>query len=180
MTDDSRTLAALLLTFAPLSLVSIGGGPSVLAEMQHQAVAVHGWVTQREFADLFAISRAAPGPGALVATLIGWRAAGWAGALVVSLAFFLPSSLLAYGVAHAWSRLRGSARQAAVEAGFVPIATGLVLAGALAILQSAGSGAAGWSTALAVAAARIWRPNLHPLILLGLSAAVFTIARTAG
>src|SRR5260370_34100513 len=99
MSEDSRTLAALVISFAPLSLVSIGGGPSVFAEMQHQAVVVHGWMTQREFADLFAISRAAPGPGALLATLIGWQVAGWLGALVVSLAFFLPSSLLLYGAA---------------------------------------------------------------------------------
>ena len=54
MAEDSRTLVALVLVFAPLSLVSIGGGPATLAEMQHQAVAVHAWVTQREFADLFA------------------------------------------------------------------------------------------------------------------------------
>ena len=74
--EDSKTFLALLLVFAPLSLVSIGGGASVLAEMQHQSVVVHGWVTQHEFAELFAISRVAPGPGALLATLIGWQAAG--------------------------------------------------------------------------------------------------------
>ncbi len=103
MTGDGRTLAELSLIFLPLSLVSIGGGPAVLAEMQHQAVAVRGWMTDREFLDLFAISRAAPGPGALIATLVGWKAAGWVGALTVSVAFFLPTSLLAYGVAHVWS-----------------------------------------------------------------------------
>jgi chromate transporter len=177
MTEDSRTLAALLITFAPLSLVSIGGGPSVLAEMHHQAVVVHGWVTQREFADLFAISRAAPGPGALLATLIGWQAAGWQGALLASLAFFLPSSLLVYGAAHIWNRWRASPWHAAVEAGFAPVAAGLVLAGALAILQSASAGPLSWGIALFVAACRIWRPHLHPLALLGLGAAAFAIVQ---
>src|ERR1043165_51604 len=105
---DSKTLSALVFVFAPLSLVSIGGGPSVLSEMQHQAVMVHGWVTQREFGNLFAISRAAPGPGALLVTLIGWQAAGWLGVLVVSLAFFLPSSILVYGAARFWNRWPGS------------------------------------------------------------------------
>ena len=178
MSEDSRTLAALVITFVPLSLVSIGGGPSVLAEMQHQVVVVHGWMTQREFADLFAISRAAPGPGTLLATLIGWQAAGWLGALVVSLAFFLPSSLLAYGAARIWNRRRGSPWHIAVEAGFAPIAAGLVLAGAFAILQSGASSALAWGIALSAAACRIWRPDLHPLILLGLGAAVFAVART--
>jgi chromate transporter len=175
--EDSRTLVALLFVFVPLSLVSIGGGPAVLAEMQHEAVVVHGWVTQRQFGDLFAISRAAPGPGALLATLIGWQAAGWLGALVVSLAFFLPSSIVVYVAARFWNRWRGSAWHSAVEDGFVPIAAGLVLAGAVAVLQSGGSDALAWGTAFCVAACRLWRPNFHPLIALGLGAALFAFGR---
>jgi chromate transporter len=178
MMQDDKTLAALVLVFAPLSLVSIGGGPSVLAEMQHQAVVVHGWMTQREFADLFAISRAAPGPGALLATLIGWKAAGWLGAFVVSLAFFLPSSLVVYGAARFWNRWRGSDWHTAIEVGFAPVAAGLVLAGAFVILQSESSGLLAWATAVAVAACRISRPKLHPLILLGIGAVAFVIARS--
>jgi len=176
--EDRGALVALTLVFAPLSLVSIGGGPAVLAEMQHQAVVVHNWVTQREFGDLFAISRAAPGPGALLATLIGWQAAGWLGVLVVSFAYFLPSSMLIYVAAHFWNRWRGSSWHAAIEEGFAPIAAGLVLAGAVAVLDSGSTGLLAWGTALGVAVCRLWRPNLHPLILLGLGTAVFAIARS--
>lgn len=175
--EDSRTLVALLFVFLPLSLVSIGGGPAVFAEIQHQAVNVHGWATQRQFADLFAISRAAPGPGALLATLIGWQAAGWLGALVVSLAFFLPSSIVVYVVACFWHRLRGAAWHSAVEDGFVPIAAGLVLAGAFAILRTGGADPLTGGIALGVAACRLWRPNLHPAILLGLGALIFASVR---
>jgi chromate transporter len=172
-----KTLAALLLVFAPLSLVSFGGGASVFAEMQHQAVVVHGWVSQREFENLFAVSRAAPGPGALLTTLIGWEAAGWAGALVASLAFFLPSSILIYVVAHFWNRWRGSAWQAAVENGFAPIAAGLVLASGVAILHAGGDIALAWATACGVAAGRLWRPNIHPLIWFGLGVILFACGR---
>jgi chromate transporter len=170
MVEDSRTLVALVLVFAPLSLFSIGGGPATLAEMQYQAVTVHAWVTQREFADLFAISRAAPGPGALLSPMIGWRAGGWLGALTVSFAFFFPSSVLVCVAGHYWSRWRGVGWHAAVEEGFVPITGGLVLAGALAVLQS--GGAMGWGIALAVAAFRLWRPKVHPFLLLGVGALV--------
>jgi len=177
MPADDKTLLALVLAFAPLSLVSIGGGPAIVAEVQHQAVVLHGWVTQREFADLFAISRAAPGPGTLLVTLIGWTVARWQGALAVTFAFFLPSSLLVYGVAHVWNRWRGSPWHRAVEIGFAPIAAGLVFAGALAIMRTAGSGALGWAIAIAVAGCRLWRPGVHPLVLLGLGAAVFALVR---
>ena len=138
------------------------------------------WMTQREFADLFAISRAAPGPGALLATLIGWNVAGWLGVLVVSLAFFLPSSLLVYGVAHVWNRWRGSRWHVAAETGFAPIAAGLVLAGAFVILRSGSTGLLAWGIAFSVAACRIWRPDVHPLLLLGLGAAVFAAAQPTG
>jgi chromate transporter len=176
--EDSRTLVALAFVFAPLSLVSIGGGPAVFAEMQHQAVVVHGWATQREFDDLFAISRAAPGPGALLATLIGWQAAGWLGVLIVSLAFFLPSSMMVYVAAHFWNNWRGSPWHTAVKDGFVPIAAGLILAGALAILQARGADPLAWGIAFGVAGCRLWRPNLHPLVLLGVGAALFAIGRS--
>ena len=99
MPDDFRTLLALVLVFVPLSLLSIGGGASLLADMEYQSVTVHGWTTAREFADLFAISRAAPGPGTMLSTLIGWKAAGCAGAVTATVALYLPSSLLVYGAA---------------------------------------------------------------------------------
>jgi hypothetical protein len=108
MPDDFRTLLALTLVFVPLSLLSIGGGASLLADMEHQSVGVHGWTTPREFADLFAISRAAPGPGTMLAALIGWKAAGWAGAVTATVALYLPSSIVVYGAARLWGRWRGS------------------------------------------------------------------------
>jgi chromate transporter len=175
MAVDEKTLLTLALVFAPLSLVSIGGGPAAIAEMQHQAVTVHQWMSQREFADLFAIARAAPGPGTLLATLIGFSAAGWLGAAVVSLAFFVPSSLLVYAAVSIFNRWRGSRLHAAVEAGLAPLAVGLVLAGALVVLAAGRAGALGWAIALAVAACRIWQPNIHPLVLIGLGAAAFAL-----
>src|SRR5512146_982606 len=95
-------LFALALVFAPLSLLSFGGGNAVLPDIAQQSIAVHHWTSEREFADLFALSRAAPGPGSMLATLIGWKIAGIAGALVATIAFYLPSALLVFGAARVW------------------------------------------------------------------------------
>jgi chromate transporter len=95
---DDNIILALIVLFAPLSLLAIGGWASVLAPMHHQVVEVNAWMTQREFIDIFAITRAAPGPGAMIVTLIGWKMAGWWGAIVASLAIFIPSSALSYSV----------------------------------------------------------------------------------
>ncbi len=145
----ARTLLALGLVFVPLSLVSFGGGAAILADIEHQAVTVHGWTTQREFADLFAISRAAPGPGTMLSALIGWKVAGWAGVVTATVALYLPSSLVAYGAARLWGRWRGSAWHTAIERGMAPIAAGLVLSGGLAVLRISPGGAAVWAAAIA-------------------------------
>jgi chromate transporter len=177
---SDRTLLVLAAVFAPLSLISFGGGPAVFAEMQRQAVAVQGWTTQHEFVDLFAISRVAPGPGALLATLVGWKAAGWLGALVASLAFFLPSTVLAYTAGRIWDRWRGPGWHTMIETGLAPIAAGLVLAGAVSILRSEPGGLLAWTTALSIAAVRMWLPVLHPLWLLSIGALVFAVAEVFG
>jgi chromate transporter len=169
-----RSLFGLIIVFGPLSLFSIGGGASLLAEIEHQSVAVHHWTTHREFADLFAISRAAPGPGTMLSTLIGWKVAGWAGAVTATVALYLPSSLLVFGVSRVWGRWRGSLWHSAIERGLAPIAAGLMLAGGLAVLQAAG-GAAVWAAAAVATGVLLRWPQLNPLILFGVSGALFVI-----
>jgi chromate transporter len=179
MPDDWRTLLALVLVFGPLSLFSIGGGASLLAEIEHQAVGIHHWTTQREFADLFAISRAAPGPGTMLSSLIGWKVAGWAGAITATVALYLPSSLLVFVVARLWGRWRGSPWHAAIEGGLAPIAAGLVLAGGLAVLQVSG-GLPVWAAAIVATGLLLRWPRLNPLALFAASGALFGLAAAFG
>jgi chromate transporter len=180
MPDDIRTLLALALVFAPLSLLSIGGGAALLAEIEHQSVAVQAWTTQREFADLFAISRAAPGPGTMLSTLIGWKVAGLSGALTATIALYLPSSLLVYGLARLWGRWRGSVWHSAVERGLAPIAAGLILAGGIAVLRVSPGGPAVWLAAIASTALILAWPRLHPLALFFAAGALFGLAAGIG
>jgi chromate transporter len=180
MPDDFKTLLALALVFVPLSLLSIGGGAALLAEIEHQSVTVHAWTTQREFADLFAISRAAPGPGTMLSTLIGWKAAGLAGALTATVALYLPSSLLVFGAARLWGRWRGSVWHSAVERGLAPIAAGLILSGGIAVLRASPGGAAVWAATIASTALLLFRPRLHPLLLFAASGALFGFGSVIG
>jgi chromate transporter len=143
-------LLALILVFSPLSILSIGGGQATIPEMQHQAVTVHGWLTNGEFADLFAISRAAPGPSSLIAALIGWQVFGLWGAIAATVGIFLPSSLLMYVVSEWWLRSKSSPIRRAIERGLAPIAVGLVFAGAVIVLRAAHAGALSLATAVAV------------------------------
>ncbi len=130
-------LLGIFLVFAPLSLMSFGGGQAIIADMQHQVVDVQHWMTGPQFADIFALSRAAPGPSTLIAALIGWQVAGFVGAVVGTLAIYVPSSLVVYAAVRWWHATKESPLRTALERGLMPVAVGLVFAGALAVLQAA-------------------------------------------
>ncbi len=167
------TLATLFLVFAPLSLMSFGGSNSVIADIAQQSVAVQHWTSEREFADLFALSRAAPGPGSMLAALIGWKLAGLAGALVATVSFYGPAALLLFIVAKLWGRWRGSSWHLAVERGMAPIAAGLFLSGGIAVLRASPAGPAVWIAAGVATAALLYWPKLHPVPLLAAGGLLF-------
>ncbi|WP_428425198.1 chromate transporter [Pararhizobium sp.] len=166
MRDDP--LIGLIMVFVPFSLISIGGGASIISGMENQVVTARGWLSSREFLELFAISRAAPGPGVMLATLVGWKVAGWAGAIIASLALFVPSSLLCYGVFR-WSNAHREKRwHRAVREGLAPVGTGLIIAGVISIFGLMATWVA-VAIAFAAAGTLVFSPRVPTLaiILLG-------------
>jgi len=171
-----KLLLSLLLVFAPLSIATIGGGQTVVADIQRQVVDVHHWMTRDEFLNAFAISRMAPGPGSLLVTLIGWQVAGIAGAIVSTIGIFGPTTFLIYGVAHLWSRNPGARWQRALESGLRPVAAGMILAAVYVLLRSLEGG---WlAQAIAFASTGVlMATRINPLLLLAAGSGIFLAAR---
>lgn len=167
----SETLAALALIFTQCSLVAFGGGNSALPEMHRQVVDVHHWMTGADFAALYALAQAAPGPNLMVATLIGWQVAGLAGMLVATFAIFGPSSIVTVIALRLWTRFKDKPWRAPVQAGLVPISIGLVAASASIIARAVDHE---WIfvAITAVSTAILLRFRIHPLWILALGAAV--------
>lgn len=159
----------LVAILAPLSLVAVGGGITVIPEIHRQVVEVRGWTSSAEFAELYALAQLSPGPNLLVVSLIGWKVAGPLGGLVALLAMTGPSSLLAYGVAHLWQRLGGVSWLMAIRRGLAPVAIGLVLASGLILTTAATSSPLGY-LATAATVVLVLRTKLHPLLLMGAGA----------
>ena len=126
--EEMKTWLQIVLLFGSLSLLSIGGGNSVLPEMHRQSVNDYHWLTDDQFAGVFAISQAAPGPSILIVTLIGYKAAGIFGALLATIAVILPAGALVYCVSKFWEHSARSPIRAAIEKGFAPLTVGVVLA----------------------------------------------------
>jgi chromate transporter len=124
--SDSNPIWTLAWTFGVMSLFAVGGANAALPEMHRVAVDVQHWLTDKQFADAFAISQLSPGPNVLIVTLIGYSVAGVAGALVATLAMCLPTALMAYGVSRVLTRSSHSRWPAIIQAALVPLSIGLM------------------------------------------------------
>jgi chromate transporter len=159
-------LAALVSVFVRLSLAAFGGAVGVVPQMQREAVA-RGWVTDRQFVDIFALGQITPGPGILITVVFGERAAGPLGALVAGLSMFLPTSLITWLVAERWSRLGDAVALRAVRAGMAPVALGLIASGGYVIGRTALDSAATYLIALIMTVALVrFRANPGLMVLL--------------
>jgi len=145
-----------------LSLISVGGMPSVLPELQRYVVDVKGWITPEDFMQLFAVGQAAPGPNILIASLIGWKIAGLGGALLALAAMCGPAGVLAWWVAGLWDRFKGTPWRTAIQRAIAPIVVGLIGAGGFIL---ATPGAPDWRLWLiaATSAAGILLTKINPL-----------------
>ena len=94
-------------------------------------------MTDQQFADLFAISQASPGPNILIVTLVGYQVAGVAGALVTTAAMCGPPCLFVYFAGRVWNRFRHARWRILVQAGLVPVSIGLIAAAAMVLARAA-------------------------------------------
>jgi len=136
MTEQSSPIWALVSTFGLMSLFAVGGAAAAVPEMHRIAVEVQHWMTDKQFADAYAIAQLSPGPNVLIVTLIGYAVAGIPGALCATLAMCLPTALLAYAVSRFLNRSNASRWPAIIQAALVPLSIGLMAASALILAQS--------------------------------------------
>ena len=165
MNSGDNPIATLVWTFGLMSLFAVGGANAAIPEMHRIAVDVQHWLTDKQFADIYAISQLSPGPNVLIVTLIGYSVAGIAGALAATLAMCGPTAILAYYVSHFLARSSRSRWPAIIQAALVPLSIVLMGASGLVLAQAADRT---WIAALmtAVAAAVAFATRLNPFWML--------------
>ncbi|HYD56503.1 MAG TPA: chromate transporter [Burkholderiales bacterium] len=162
------TLLELALYFSLLSVISMGGVPSIIPEMQRYVVEVKDWMSADDFVQLYALGQAAPGPNVLIASLVGWKVSGLAGALVALFAMCGPAAVIAWWVADLWDRFKDSPWRAVIQRAMAPMVVGLILSGGY-VLATPGATPDWrmWAIAGASAAGMLYAPKMNPLWLLG-------------
>lgn len=176
-----KTFLALIGMFGSLSLLSIGGGNTVLPDMHLQAVTGHHWLTNSQFADIFSISQAAPpGPSILIVALVGYAAGlgvfGVVGGIIgggvlATIAMVVPAAGLMYLITVSWQKAQKSKLRYAVEKGFAPpLTVGLILASSLVMSKAADHD---WRAYLITGVATLIffvRTKTNPLVVVGAAA----------
>ncbi len=122
-------LELLTTQLALLSMMAVGGGVVMLAPDVHRYVVVaHHWITDEQFAAAYAIAQAAPGPNMLYVTLIGWQIAGFAGAVLATLAVIVPPVTLTLALLRFGGHRPAAPLGRIIRQGIAPLSVGMLLA----------------------------------------------------
>ncbi len=104
----SFSLPGMGLLFLKIGAVLYGSGYVLLAFLRGDFVERMGWITETQLLDAVAIGQVTPGPVFTTATFIGFLLAGVPGAIVATIAIFLPSFVFVAAVHPLVERLRSS------------------------------------------------------------------------
>ena len=156
--------------FLLLSLFAIGGAITVAPDMHRVLVNQMGLLSDTQFNASIAIAQASPGPNVLFVAVMGYQAAGLAGAAATMAGIMLPSTTLALLVARWGHARRDWLGVQAFKAGMAPVVIALLVATGW-ILSAQTPGRAHMLLSVA-AAILVWRTRIHLLVLITVGAVV--------
>ncbi len=95
----AKKVFRMFLVMVKIGLFTFGGGYAMIALLESELVAKRKWLEKDEFLDMIAVAESTPGPVAVnMATFIGYRQGGVAGAAFSTLGVCLPSFLIIFGI----------------------------------------------------------------------------------
>jgi len=161
-------IVELLWRFVAISLLAFGGGQAALPLVERIAVADTGWLNAQDFAVGVAFSYVTyvtPGPVLILATFVGYRAAGLVGAVAATVGVFLMPWVLAAGAAQQLQRVLQHPHLRGFGRGAAPAVVGLLGVTALGLARSSFST---WPYAVIALGALLLAvyARVHPILIL--------------
>ena len=130
-------LVTLTLFFLKASAFTFGSGLAIVPFLHQGVVVEHRWVGERQFLDAVAMGLITPGPVVIMATFVGYLAAGVAGAVLASFGVFAPVWVFNVVIGRLFLRHRQNPQVRAFVKGATAAAVGAI-AGAAVILAQGG------------------------------------------
>lgn len=172
----------LIWSYLKIGFFGFGGGYAMLALIENEIV-TPGWISEKMFTDIVAISQMTPGPiGINSATYIGYVAPttsaglnsplwGILGSILCTLVVILPSFLLVRYASHYIKRHKDSVVIKGIFAGLRPVVVGLIASAALLLMNGENFGYAETDIIKSVAIASgalamaLWT-KIHPIVII--------------
>ena len=124
---EMSLLLHLAYSFLKVGFFGFGGGFAMVPLMQNIAVYQNPWLSQSQFAAAIALGQVTPGPIAISATFIGYKVAGFPGAMVATIAVFTPSLFLMFLLEMFYLKIRASQITQAIMHGILPVVVAIIL-----------------------------------------------------
>lgn len=87
-----KLLLQIFTSFVKIGPITFGGGYAMIPLIEREIVQRRGWIAERDWHDIIAVSGAVPGAIAInCATFVGFRLAGLIGALAATIGVMLPT-----------------------------------------------------------------------------------------
>jgi chromate transporter len=167
----ATALVGLVRVFAPIGVLTFGGGLAMVPAIEHTVVVEEHWLDKKTFADAVALGQITPGPVAICATFIGYRVGGAVGALVATIAMFAPAIAVALAAGHSVERFRKSPLVEGALRALAPAVIGMLAAATVSL------GRASVDHVLGAIIARFRTSPLFALLGGGAVHVVFTLVR---
>lgn len=124
---EMTTLYNLAHSFLKVGMFGFGGGFAMVPLMQNVAVFQNSWLSPVQFAAAIALGQVTPGPVAISATFIGYKVAGFPGAVVATIGVFTPSLVAMYLLDKFYLKIRTSHITQAIMHGVLPVVVAIIL-----------------------------------------------------
>ena len=184
--------------FFKTGLFAVGGGMATLPFL-YDISNKTGWFTHAQLADMVAVSESTPGPiGVNMASYVGFVTGGVGGAVVATLGLIAPSILIILIIAAFLKAFRDSKYVDGAFYGLRPASTALIASALVTVAKVAFFSSQNFGDLTAVLHGVEWKAvvlaavlllltryvprvkSWHPIVFIGLSAAVGVIFRLAG
>jgi chromate transporter len=152
-TGTGASLGSMALFFAKAGAFTFGSGLAIVPFLHEGLVNQHHWLSEQQFVDAVAMGLISPGPVVIMATFAGYLVYGIAGAIVATVAVFVPVYLFVVVPGGLIRRHEQHPRLQGFIKGATAAAAGAIAGAAIVIGEQVIQD--GWSVAIAIAALAI-------------------------
>jgi len=135
LTGSGAGLGTLGLFFLQAGAFTFGSGLAVVPFLHQGLVSDHRWLSEQQFVDCVALGIISPGPVVIIGTVAGYVVYGLTGALVATIAVFLPAFLLVVLLARTYRRHADHPRLKGFVSGATAAASGAIAGAAIVIAK---------------------------------------------